>query len=87
MENINASYIIVGSASLNSTPSRALDILIASNGFKRIAYLDSKHIEPAVGYLNKKIENGGLGLSGEVYHKDDVVIIQMRSNIRIGRKK
>jgi hypothetical protein len=40
-----------------------------------------------VGYLNKNIEGGRLGLSGEVYQKDEVLIIQLRSNIRMGRKK
>lgn len=49
--------------------------------------MDSKLIEPAVGSLNKKIEDGRLGLPAEVYHKDDVAIIQLRSNIRMGRKK
>lgn len=87
LDNISARYIVISSVSFNITPSRALDILIASNGFKRIGYLDTKFIEPAVGYLNKSIENGNIGLPAEVYLKDDVLIIQLRSNIRQGRKK
>lgn len=87
LDNITAKYIVISSVSIDTTPSRALDILIASNQFKRIGFLDSKYIEPAVGYLNKNISQGGLGLPAEVYSKDDVLIIQLRSNIRLGRKK
>jgi hypothetical protein len=82
-----ATYIIISSVSFSTTPSRALDLLIASNGFRRIGFVDSKLIQPAVGVLNKNIEGGLLGLAGEVYRKDEVVIIQLRSNIRFGRKK
>jgi hypothetical protein len=83
----DAKYIIISSVSFSTTPSRALDLLIASNEFRRVGFLDSKLIQPAVGYLSKRIEGGGLGLSGEVYKKDEVLIIQLRSNIRFGRKK
>lgn len=55
IKKIEAQCVIISSVSVNTTPSRALDILIASNQIKRIGFLESKLIEPAVGYLNKKI--------------------------------
>lgn len=87
VENLDAKFVIISSVSFSTTPSRALDILIGSNQFRRVGFLDSKCIEPAVGYLNKNIEGGSLGLPGEIYLKDNVLILQLRSNIRFGRKK
>ena len=43
-------------------PTIAADYLIAANCFKRIAFYHSEHLEPSVGYLHNKIEDGALGL-------------------------
>lgn len=77
--------LIMPSVGYGSAPSLAIDLLIASNGFKRVAFFESRHLEPSVGYLNKNIENGALGLPAEVYIKGEVVILQLRSRTRVGR--
>lgn len=64
IDEVKAKLILISSVSLNTTPSMALDILIASNGFQRVGFLESEHLEPAVGYLNKNIAGGSLGLAG-----------------------
>lgn len=55
-------HIIIPSLGVGTAPTLAIDILIASNSFKRVAFIHSKHVEPSVGYLNKNIEGGALGL-------------------------
>ena len=37
--------------------------------------------------MHEKIENGALGLPAEIYLLDDVVILQVRTGLRFGRKK
>lgn len=60
--NLSGKKLIMPSLGIGSAPSMALDLLIASNQFKRVAYLHSSNLEPSVGYLHPKIENGSLGL-------------------------
>ena len=79
--------LILPSIGYGSAPSLALDILIASNGFQRVGFFDSRHLEPSVGYLNKNIENGALGLPAEIYMKGSIVILQLRTRTRIGRAR
>ena len=68
-------------------PTFTFDELIVTNGFRRIAYVQSDYLEPSVGYLPKEIEGGALGLPGELYENGDVLLLQFRSVLRFGRKK
>jgi hypothetical protein len=52
-----------------------------------VAFLQSDHLEPSVGYLPTEIEGGALGLPGELYVCGDVCLLQFRSTLRFGRKK
>ena len=54
--------MIVSGVSVGGVPTYALDLLIVANGFKRIGFLRSEHLEPSVGYLHPNIEGGALGL-------------------------
>ena len=88
-ENIDFTdgQLIIPSVGFGSAPSLAIDLIIASNGFKRVAFLESRHLEPSVGYLNKNIEDGALGLPAEIYMKGSIIILQLRSRTRIGRAR
>lgn len=60
--------------------------MIVSNGFKKIGYFYSDYLEPSVGYLNKNVDSGSLGLPAELYALNDVVIFQIRTVVRHGRR-
>lgn len=79
--------MLVNAISAGYVPTFAFDELIVSNGFRRIAYFQSDYLEPSVGYLPKEIEEGALGLPGELYENGDVLLLQFRSVLRFGRKK
>jgi predicted ATP-grasp superfamily ATP-dependent carboligase len=79
--------LLVSAVSAGDVPTFALDQLIVSNEFKRVAFFYSEFIEPYVGYLPQEIEGGALGLPGELYMRGDILILQFRSSIRFGRKK
>ena len=48
--------------------------------------MHSDFLEPSVGYLPNNIEGGALGLPAEIYKKGDMVILQLRSLLKFGRK-
>ncbi len=48
--------------------------------------MHSDFLEPSVGYLPNNIEGGTLGLPAEIYKKGDVIILQLRSLLKFGRK-
>ena len=79
--------LIVCGISAGFVPIYALDHLIPLNNFKRVAYFHSEHLEPSVGYLPETIENGALGMPGELYVSGSVAILQFRSLVRFARKK
>ena len=63
------------------------DEFIKKNEFKRIAYFQTRYVEPSIGYLPQGIENGSLGLPIELYQKGSTLILQFRSYIRFARKR
>lgn len=64
-----------------------LDMFICNNKFERVGFLDTKFLEPCVGMLPDIIAKDTLGLPAEVYLNGDVVILQIRSRPRTGRKE
>ena len=59
---LKGKILIISAISAGNLPTYALDHLIASNQFKRIAFLHSDYLEPSVGYLPQNIEGGALGM-------------------------
>jgi predicted ATP-grasp superfamily ATP-dependent carboligase len=65
----------------------ALDMFIMNNDFKRVAYFETKMLEPCVGLLPSRIAKDVIGLPAEFYLKGDVLILQLRSKNKKGRKE
>ncbi len=63
------------------------DEIIKKNQFKRIAYFQTKYVEPSIGYLPEGIENGTLGLPVELYQNGSILILQFRTYCRFARKR
>lgn len=53
--DLEGKLLIVNAISAGYVPTFTLDELIVSNGFNRIAFLDSDYLEPSVGYLPNEI--------------------------------
>lgn len=63
-----------------------LDMFISNNKFERVGFFETKYLEPCVGTLPDIIAKDTLGLPAEIYLKGDIVILQMRSRPKTGRK-
>ena len=63
-----------------------LDTFISNNKFERVGFLDSKFLEPCVGMLPEMIAKDILGLPAELYLSGDVLILQIRTRLKSGRK-
>ena len=86
-QSLEGTTLFVSALSAGLVPTYALDALITRNEFQRIAFFHSDFLEPSVGYLPKNIEGGSLGLPAEIYRNGDVVILQLRSLVKFGRKR
>ena len=53
--DIKGKLLIVSAISAGNVPTYALDHLIVSNQFSRIAFWHSDYLEPSVGYLPPNI--------------------------------
>ena len=53
--SLEGKILIVCGLSAGYVPIYALDNLISSNGFKRIAFFETNYLESSVGYLPKNI--------------------------------
>lgn len=73
--------------SIGNVPALTCDQFIVQNGFKRVAYFQTKYLEPSIGYLPESIEGGSLGLPAELYHKGNTLILQFRAHCRFARKR
>lgn len=85
--SLEGKLLFVSAISAGDVPTYALDHIIATNSFERVAFFHSDYLEPSVGYLPHNIEGGALGLPGELYLRGDILILQFRSSVRFGRKK
>ena len=64
-----------------------LDMFISNNKFERVVYFATKYLEPCVGMLPDSIAKETLGLPAEIYLNGDIVILQIRSRPKTGRKE
>lgn len=49
--DLKGSLAIISGVSIGNVPALTCDEIIKKNGFKRIAYFQTKFIEPSIGYL------------------------------------
>lgn len=84
---LKGNLVLISGVSIGNVPALTCDEIIKKNGFKRIAYVHTKYMEPSIGYLPEEIENGSLGLPVELYQKGNVLILQFRSYCRFARKR
>ncbi len=48
---LKGSLLIISGVSIGNVPALTCDEFIKSNQFKRIAYFQTKYVEPSIGYL------------------------------------
>ena len=70
-------------------PTLAIDHLIVSNKFERVAIFHPPLMDTSVGYLPKSIsgDKNLLGMPMELYMSGDVLFLQLRSTLKFAKKK